>query len=42
MLSRELYQEIEENLKQKRQTILFLNRRGYSTFLLCVEIVDIQ
>ena len=35
MLSRELYQEIEENLKQKRQTILFLNRRGYSTFIMC-------
>ena len=35
MLSRELYQDIEENLKQKRQTILFLNRRGYSTFIMC-------
>lgn len=35
MLSRELYSQIEENLKQKRQTILFLNRRGYSTFIMC-------
>ena len=35
MLSRELYNSIEENLKQKRQTILFLNRRGYSTFIMC-------
>ena len=35
MLSMELYQCIEENLKQKRQTILFLNRRGYSTFIMC-------
>ena len=35
MLSRELYSSIEENLKQKRQTILFLNRRGYSTFVMC-------
>ena len=35
MLSRELYQEIEKNLKEKRQTILFLNRRGYSTFIMC-------
>ena len=34
-LSVELYQSIEENLKQKRQTILFLNRRGYSTFIMC-------
>ena len=35
MLSRELYQSIEENLKKKKQTILFLNRRGYSTFIMC-------
>ena len=35
MLSRELYKSIEENLKQKKQTILFLNRRGYSTFVMC-------
>ena len=35
MLSRELYQSIEDNLEQKRQTILFLNRRGYSTFIMC-------
>lgn len=35
MLSMVLYNNIEENLKQKRQTILFLNRRGYSTFIMC-------
>ena len=35
MLSNELYTLIEENLKHKRQTILFLNRRGYSTFIMC-------
>ena len=35
MLSRELYSSIEENLKEKKQTILFLNRRGYSTFVMC-------
>ena len=35
MLSVELYNSIEENLNQKRQTILFLNRRGYSTFIMC-------
>ena len=35
ILSRKLYQEIEENLKDKKQTILFLNRRGYSTFVMC-------
>lgn len=35
MLGNELYSSIEENLKEKRQTILFLNRRGYSTFIMC-------
>ena len=37
MLSTSLYSSIEENLKNKRQTILFLNRRGYSTFIMCRE-----
>jgi primosomal protein N' (replication factor Y) len=35
MLSVDLYSCIEENLKEKKQTILFLNRRGYSTFIMC-------
>ena len=35
MLSEELYQEMEKNIKNKYQTILFLNRRGYSTFIMC-------
>lgn len=35
MLSMDLYNSIEENLKEKKQTILFLNRRGYSTFIMC-------
>ena len=35
MLSLALYHAIEENLKVKKQTILFLNRRGYSTFIMC-------
>ena len=35
MLSFELYNAIEQNLKNKLQTILFLNRRGYSTFIMC-------
>lgn len=35
MLSFDLYNSIEENLKNKLQTILFLNRRGYSTFVMC-------
>lgn len=37
MYSRELYNSIEDNLKNKRQTILFLNRRGFSTFVSCRE-----
>lgn len=35
MISRKLNTAIEENLKNKKQTILFLNRRGYSTFIMC-------
>ncbi|WP_324823707.1 replication restart helicase PriA [Sinanaerobacter sp. ZZT-01] len=30
-----LYQEIRKCLEQKKQVILFLNRRGYSTFISC-------
>ena len=28
-------EKICENLKNKKQTILFVNRRGYSTFIMC-------
>lgn len=35
MLSLRLHEMIEQNLKNKKQTILFLNRRGYSTFVMC-------
>ncbi|MCI8383963.1 MAG: primosomal protein N' [Clostridia bacterium] len=35
MLSMDLYTAIEQNWKEKRQTILFLNRRGYATFIMC-------
>ena len=35
IFSRKLYNEIKENLAKKEQTILFLNRRGYSTFVSC-------
>lgn len=37
MISLKLQEEIEKNLKNKKQTILFLNRRGYSTFIMCRE-----
>ena len=35
IFSRILYNEIDVNLKQGKQIILFLNRRGYSTFITC-------
>jgi len=35
VFSRLLYQEIKKNIANKEQTILFLNRRGYSTFVMC-------
>lgn len=35
MLSTKLYSAIEENIQNHHQTILFLNRRGYSTFIMC-------
>ena len=35
IFSKRLYDEIKENLAKKEQTILFLNRRGFSTFVSC-------
>lgn len=35
MISLKLKEEIQNNLEKKRQTILFLNRRGFSTFVMC-------
>lgn len=35
MLSVKLRDEIAKNLKNKEQTVLFLNRRGFSTFVSC-------
>ena len=35
MISMKLYEAIGQNLKNKKQTILFLNRRGFSTFVMC-------
>ena len=37
MISTRLYDQIEKNIKKRNQTILFLNRRGYSTFIMCRE-----
>ena len=35
MISSKLFKEMEQNLQNKKQTILFLNRRGFSTFIMC-------
>ncbi|WP_297519483.1 primosomal protein N' [uncultured Clostridium sp.] len=35
MFSRALYHKIKEKLERKEQIILFLNRRGYSSFVSC-------
>ena len=35
MISNKLYEEIEKNIENKKQTILFLNRRGFSSFVMC-------
>lgn len=35
MFSLKLQEKLAENLKNKMQTILFINRRGFSTFVMC-------
>ncbi len=35
MISEKLQEEIKKNLEAKKQTILYLNRRGFSTFVMC-------
>src|SRR5690606_18306114 len=35
MFSRELHSKLAERLANKEQTILFLNRRGHSSFMMC-------
>lgn len=37
MISRKLYEAIQKNIQNHKQTILFLNRRGFSTFVMCRE-----
>ena len=37
VLSTSLYEAMQKNLQDKKQTILFLNRRGFSTFIMCRE-----
>lgn len=35
VFSRKLSQEIKKNIEENQQTIIFLNRRGYASFILC-------
>jgi primosomal protein N' (replication factor Y) len=35
VFSRKLAREIEKNIEESQQTIIFLNRRGYASFILC-------
>lgn len=35
VFSRNLYQAMKKNIKNRKQTILFINRRGHSTFVSC-------
>ena len=35
MFSKSLYEAIQQNIKKGEQTILFMNRRGFSTFVSC-------
>lgn len=35
MFSKELFEKITDRLNKHEQTVLFLNRRGYSTFVMC-------
>jgi primosomal protein N' (replication factor Y) len=35
ILSRRLKEALRETLEQKKQALLLLNRRGFSTFMLC-------
>ena len=37
MISEKLHKAIHQNLESHKQTILFLNRRGFSTFVMCRE-----
>jgi len=37
MISKKLKEEMSKNLENKKQTILFLNRRGFSTFVMCTD-----
>lgn len=37
LLSRSLKEAIEDNLKRNEQSILFLNRRGFNTYVTCLD-----
>lgn len=41
-LTKELYDGIKDNLENKKQTILLLNRRGFNTFAVCSECGEVK
>ncbi|WP_058307868.1 primosomal protein N' [Gracilibacillus massiliensis] len=42
MFSRNLLEAIKTRIEKKEQIVLFLNRRGYSTFVMCRECGDVM
>lgn len=42
MFSRQLKEKIEDRLAKKEQIVLFLNRRGYSTFVMCRDCGEVM
>ncbi|ENH98288.1 primosome assembly protein PriA [Gracilibacillus halophilus YIM-C55.5] len=42
MFSRKLLDEIRDRIQRNEQIVLFLNRRGYSTFVMCRECGDVM
>jgi primosomal protein N' (replication factor Y) (superfamily II helicase) len=35
MFSRELFEKLQDRIQKKQQTVLFLNKRGHSSFVMC-------
>ncbi|WP_181348859.1 primosomal protein N' [Thalassobacillus sp. CUG 92003] len=42
MFSRALIEKIKERIEKNEQTVLFLNRRGYSTFVMCRDCGEVM
>lgn len=42
MFSRELFEKLKDRLEKKQQTVLLLNKRGYSSFVMCRDCGYVQ